>query len=231
MTRVALLEAKPLADNCYTFGGLDFLSDKFASALDECGIGEGNTVAVVLDPSAALVVAVLGALKRGAVVVPLSPALDLSEIEEAISDSGAKAFVEPFAEREAYAAIAQRNSITTIFLAGDSSEAIHYEGAGRSFWRDVFLASSDFTPAAMPASAAAFIFYVKTAEGAWRPITHSQGAILEQLAQFDKRNNQEYDADNAQWCGGDWSSPDVLIGLIFPTWWNGGAVLTEPGKR
>src|SRR5581483_1887833 len=136
ITRVALLDVKPLAANCYTFGGLDFLSDKFATALDGCGINEGDAVAVRLEQSAALVVAELGALKCGAVVVPLSPASPLAEIESAVRDSDAKALVAPFAERADYAALARRaGSITTLFVAGDSREAIHYEGAERSFWR------------------------------------------------------------------------------------------------
>src|SRR5437764_8415026 len=84
VTRVALLDVKRLAENCYTFGGLDYLSDKFASTLKECGITEGDVIAVILDQSAALVVAELSALKCGATVMPLSPALALSDIEFAI---------------------------------------------------------------------------------------------------------------------------------------------------
>jgi len=231
VTRVALLDVKRLAENCYTFGGLDFLSDKFASALAERGVSEGDAVAVILEPSAALAVAALGALKRNAQVVLLSPSLDLGEIEAAVNDSGAKAMVAPFAERAAYAAIAGRHSITTVFVAGDSREAIHYEGAERSFWRDVFLASSDFTPAAMHDSAPAFVFYAKTAEGALRPLAHSHAAILGQLARISQQAAQAPGADNALWCGEDWASPDVLLGLVFPTWWRGGVVRTEPKRR
>ena len=230
MTRVALLDAKPMAENCYTFGGLDFLSDKFASVLVERGVSEGEAVAVILEPSAALAVAALGALKRNAKVVLLSPSLDLGEIEAALNDGGAKAMVAPFAEREAYAAIAERHSITTRFLAGDSSDAIHYEGAERSFWRDVFLASSDFT-LAMHDSAPAFVFYAKTAEGALRPLAHTHAAILGQLAQINQQAEQAPDADNALWCGEDWASPDVLLGSVFPRWWSGGAVMTGPKRR
>ncbi|HKP11559.1 MAG TPA: AMP-binding protein, partial [Blastocatellia bacterium] len=120
VTRVALLDAKPLAANCYTFGGLDFLSDKFASALNEQGVNQSDAVAVVLAPSAALAVALLGTLKCGAVAVPLSPSLDLGEIEGAVNDSRAKALIAPFEQREAYAAIFPRGSVSTVFLAGDS---------------------------------------------------------------------------------------------------------------
>jgi acetyl-CoA synthetase len=232
VTRVALLDVKRLAENCYTFGGLDYLSDKFASTLKECGINEGDAVAVILDQSAALVVAELGALKCGAAVVPLSPALALSDVEWAINDSGAKALVAPFETRDDFAAIVQQTtSIHTLFVAGDSRPAIHYEGAARSFWRDIFLASSDFTPAATEANAPAFIFYGQTAlDGSLRRVIHSHTAMLEQLAAFEALNHQDIRDGDALWCGDDWAAPDLLLGLIYPAWWHGCAVVTQsPG--
>jgi acetyl-CoA synthetase len=229
VTRVALLDVKPLAENCYTFGGLDYLSDKFASTLKECGINEGDGVAVILDQSAALVIAELGALKLGAAVVPLSPEMELSDLESAITDSGASALVAPFEKRDDYAGILHRaTSIHTRFVAGDAREAIHYEGAERSFWRDVFLASSDFTPAATEASAPAFIFYVKTAEGSLRRVVHSHAAMLEQLAAFETLSCRDIRDGDALWCGEDWAAADLRLGLIYPAWWHGGAVVTKP---
>ncbi|MEN3335050.1 MAG: acetyl-CoA synthetase [Blastocatellia bacterium] len=229
MTRVALLDVKRLAENCFTFGGLDYLSDKFASTLKECGINEGDAVAVILDQSAALVVAELGALKRGAAVVSLSPALALSDVEWAINDSGAKALVAPYETRDDHAAIVhQATSTHTLFVAGDSRAAIHYEGAARSFWRDIFLASSEFTPVATEANAPAFIFYVKTdLDGGLRRVIHSHAAMLEQLAAFETLNHQDIRDGDTLWCSDDWAAPDLLLGLIYPAWWHGGAVVTQ----
>jgi len=227
VTRVALLDAKPLAANCYTFGGLDYLSDKFASTLRDCGIKAGDAVAVSLDQSAALVVAELGALKCGAVVVPLSPALEISDVETAINDSRAKALIAPFADRAAYAALADRaDSITTLFLAGDSREAIHYEGAERSFWRDVFLASSDFIPVSTEADAPAFIFYLNTG-GSPRRVIHTHAAMLGRLADFERLHDQAIGNGNALWCGEDWAAADLRRALIYPAWWCGCAVVTQ----
>jgi acetyl-CoA synthetase len=229
VTRVALLDVKRLAENCYTFGGLDYLSDKFASTLKECGINEGEAVVVILDQSAALVVAELGALKCGAAVVRLSPALALNDVELAINDSGAKALVAPFDRRNDYAAIVhQTASIHTLFVAGDSREAIHYEGAERSFWRDVFLATSDFTPAATEANAPAFIFYVPIDDGSLRRVIHSHAATLDQLTSFAMLSGQEIGDGDTLWCGDDWAAPDLLLGLIYPAWWHGCAVVTKP---
>src|SRR5207249_439648 len=67
ITRIALQEVKEAGINTYTFGGLDFLSDKFAMALSLSGINQGDSVAVMLPQTAALAVAHLGVLKTGAV--------------------------------------------------------------------------------------------------------------------------------------------------------------------
>src|SRR5438477_7485628 len=93
VTRIALSDVKEGGINTYTFGGLDYLSDKFATALSESGISQGDPVAVVLPPSAALAIAHLGALKTGAMVVPLSMASDAALLEFALADSDARALV------------------------------------------------------------------------------------------------------------------------------------------
>lgn len=228
VTRVALLDVKPLAENCYTFGGLDYLSDKFATALRAGGVDEGDAVAVSLDQSAALVVAELGALKCGAAVVSLSPAFDLSDVESAIADSGAKALVAPFEERDDYAPLARQALPTNrIFLAGDSREAIHYDGAERSFWRDVFLADSDFPTAATEAGATAFISYTKTADGNLRRAVHSHSAMLDHLAEFERLTDRELREGATLWCGDDWAAGDWRRRLIYPAWWHGCAVVTR----
>jgi acyl-coenzyme A synthetase/AMP-(fatty) acid ligase len=229
VTRVALLDVKRAAENCFTFGGLDYLSDKFAVALTACGIRAGDAVAVALDQSAALVVAELGALKCGAAVVPLSRTLAPAALAPAIHDSGARALVAPFEERSDYAAIArQAASIHTLFLAGDSRQAIHYEGAERSFWRDVFIAASDFTPFACDASAPAFIFYAPADDGSLRRVVHSHAAMLERLAAVEAAARQDEGEGDTLWCGDDWAAADLRLGMIYPAWWRGSAVVTKP---
>jgi acetyl-CoA synthetase len=229
VTRVALLDVKPLAENCFTFGGLDYLSDKFAATLSECGIRAGDAVAVALDQSAALVVAELGALKCGAAVVPLSSTLALGDLALAIRDSGARALVAPFEQRSDYAAIArQADSIDTLFLAGDSRQAVHYEGAERSFWRDLFLATADFTPFACEAADPAFIFYVPTDDGSLRRVVHSHAAMFEPFAAFEATARQEIGDGHTLWCGDDWAMADLRLRMIYPAWWHGGAVVTKP---
>ena len=55
----------------HSFGVLSAWSGRFASYLESEGVGRGDRVAVMLEPSLAFYSAVFGALKRGAVAVPL----------------------------------------------------------------------------------------------------------------------------------------------------------------
>src|SRR5512138_2444959 len=77
--RIALEDVKIAGLNTYTFGGLDYLSDKFAMILSQCGIKTGDVIATVLPQGAALAVSHLGILKAGAIVLPLG--INMKQIE------------------------------------------------------------------------------------------------------------------------------------------------------
>ena len=55
----------------YEFAALADLTSQFANWLERRGIAKGDRVAVILDPSCAFYVAMFGAMKRGAIAVPM----------------------------------------------------------------------------------------------------------------------------------------------------------------
>jgi acetyl-CoA synthetase len=55
----------------HDFGALAEWSSRFANLLEEAGVGRGDRVAIMLEPSLAFYGAVFGTVKRGAVAVPL----------------------------------------------------------------------------------------------------------------------------------------------------------------
>ncbi|MFF0435978.1 AMP-binding protein [Streptomyces sp. NPDC004327] len=72
---------------------LDALSDSVAGHLAARGVGRGDRVAVMLQNSPHFVLALLGAWKAGAVVVPINPMYKSAEVGHALRDSGARAVV------------------------------------------------------------------------------------------------------------------------------------------
>ena len=73
---VAFTVVEPdLTSRDLTFGELSRESARLAAALADLGIGPGDRVGVLMSRSTELVVTLMGIWRRGAVLVPLSPAL------------------------------------------------------------------------------------------------------------------------------------------------------------
>ncbi|HXU07497.1 MAG TPA: AMP-binding protein [Blastocatellia bacterium] len=233
VTRIALSEIKAGGVNTYTFGGLDFLSDKFATALRESGIDQGDSVVVVVPPSAALPVAHLGVLKAGAVVVPLSARSGEQLLVHALADSGAKTIVIDESIYEAFESPA-RDAVypATRFVVRDLRPLVTNTGA-KDFWSEVDRASSDFDAVKTDCSSAAFIFYVES-DGEISGIVHSHRSVAAQLSAFEMFNDVHGESEAVFWTPGNWSSAAVLLGTMYPSWWYGcsvvGSTFDDPAR-
>ena len=69
------------------------LTERFAAALADHGVGKGDTVALFLLNCPQYVIAYLGALKAGAKVTPVSPVYTSQELKHQLEDSGARTLV------------------------------------------------------------------------------------------------------------------------------------------
>lgn len=74
-------------DGRLTYRETDTLSDSVAGHLAARGVGRGDRVAVMLQNSPHFVLALLGAWKAGATVVPLNPMYKSAEVGHALRDS------------------------------------------------------------------------------------------------------------------------------------------------
>ena len=223
VTRIGLNEVKDGGINTYTFGGLDFLSDKFATALSDSDITSGDRIAIMLPPSAALAVAQLGALKTGAVVIPLSNVSNVGFVEHALGQSGAKAVVVAESSYHTVERAARHlPAMESRFVVRDSDiSSIDYT----DFWGAINKASSDFKAVETPASSPAFIFYIES-QGNLLGVIHSHRSIIGQLAAFEMFNNVE--SDSVFWTSADWSTPVDILGVLYPAWWYGCSLAGTP---
>lgn len=224
VTRIALSERKKGGINTYTFGGVDFLSDKFATTLSESGITHGDSVAVVVRPSAALAIAHLGALKLGAVVVPLSLSSSAAMLEHTIADSSARAVVVDESVSEAIGDIVRRTpTVRSRFVVRDLRPA-RTSTEFKDFWTEVDRSSSDFETVEGNARSAAFIFYVES-QGEMIGIVHSHRSVIGQFAAFEVFTDVGGDRDGVFWIAGDWCAPGAALGVLYPAWWYGCSVV------
>jgi acyl-coenzyme A synthetase/AMP-(fatty) acid ligase len=222
-TRIALKEEKAAGINTYTFGALDFLSDKFATALLESGIEPGDSVAVLLPQSAAFAITLFGTLKIGALFVPLPMAADSALVEHALADSAARALIADEAIYNSATAVALNlPALKTQFVARDLRPGASVQERS-DFWSEVDRASSDFTAAETDANSAAFIFYVET-RGGLTGVVHSHRSLIGRLTAFEMINNLEVGHNSLFWTSDDWSSADSMLGMILPAWWYGHSI-------
>ncbi|HSF40688.1 MAG TPA: amino acid adenylation domain-containing protein [Thermoanaerobaculia bacterium] len=76
-------------DGQTTYGDLARQADRLARRLRERGVGPGDLVALLLDPSPERVAAVLAVLRAGAAYVPLDPAYPADRLDFMVEDTGA----------------------------------------------------------------------------------------------------------------------------------------------
>lgn len=88
--RIAHAEGR---DESLTFAGLAEASSRFAHWLEREGVEPGDRVAIMLDPSRAFYVALFGAMKRGAVAVPLFTLFGPDGLRLRVGDCGPKILV------------------------------------------------------------------------------------------------------------------------------------------
>ena len=95
----ASVSRNPDGDIIRYFGGrntvreLDELSDAFAVALTDLGVGAGDRVALYLQNVPQFVIGMLAAWKTGGIAVPVNPMNRAGELDAVLRDSGARVLV------------------------------------------------------------------------------------------------------------------------------------------
>ncbi len=230
VTRIALLENMPGGTNTYTFGGLDYLSDKFANALAGCGIKQGDVVATISTRPGPVAITSLAALKLGAAPALIPASWGLDSIEHALTIAKARAVIAPRHICEATGSRAALENVEARFVI-DTISGIEETGANRHFWRETYTAPSFFEPADTLASQPALITFVMRTGGELSIIAHSHAALIAQLPAFEMFCDLKPREISKLKVAQDWSEGAVFFGLVLPSWWYGVAVETRPGGR
>jgi len=82
-----------LLDAKLTYGEISRLADRFAAGLQSLGVAKGDRVALMLPNCPQFVIAFYGALRAGAVIVPVNPLYTPPELRVQLADSGAETLV------------------------------------------------------------------------------------------------------------------------------------------
>jgi malonyl-CoA/methylmalonyl-CoA synthetase len=112
-----------LADGAtVTYGDLEKRSAAFANVLRTCGVGIGDRVAVQAEKSVDMLMLYLGALRAGAVFLPLNTAYTAGELDHFLRDAEPALFVCDPAMREAAEALASEVGVPRVETLGSGRE-------------------------------------------------------------------------------------------------------------
>lgn len=228
VTRIALLESRISDDNVYTLGALDYLSNKFANVLRSHNIRQGDKVAVMLDQSAALLVAHLGILKLGGIVLPLATRATQSMTEYALKAVSPRAIIISAEAIDQVAhCVTNISSLEVIFAASDLRSREDFGADCKGFWRETYRASPDFKSVETPISAPALIFPPASADER-ELVVHAHRLLIGQLPVFEMSNNFDISDDTIFFTPSDWSQVETLFGMLYPALLYGRPVVARP---
>ena len=107
----------------YTYGELDGLAARLATSLQRLGVKRGDRVAIFADNGVEVVASVFGALKAGAVFMPVNPLTKSDKLAYLLNDSRAACLVTTQALRSFWEpAIALVHSVNACIVAGLPAE-------------------------------------------------------------------------------------------------------------
>jgi len=162
----------------YTFADLQTLSARFANFLHGQGIGPGDRVAGMLPRTPALLVAVLGTLRAGAIYQTLFTAFGPKAIEYRLERSQARLIVTDTANRAKLDAVSGLPAVLTVC---DGAADTVPQGDLR-FWDEVNRQSGAFAPVLRTADDPFLLLFTSGTVGLAKGVAIPQQAILSFIA-------------------------------------------------
>jgi acyl-coenzyme A synthetase/AMP-(fatty) acid ligase len=205
------------AERRFTFGEISRLSNQCANLFAALGLRRGDRVVIMLPRLPEWQIAMLGALKLGAIPIPCIDMLTQGDIAYRIAHSGA------------------RGAVTTAMnvgkFAGANLPARISIGAADGwveFTSGVAKQSDDFAPAALAADEPAIIYYTSGSTGKPKGVTHASRAL------FAWRVSAWYwpalTASDVMWCTTDTGWSKAGTSILFGPWSCGSTVLFYNGR-
>lgn len=202
----AIIEVAGHHARTLTVGQLDRLSAGVANGLAAHGVRAGDRVAVKLSQSIDMAVAVLGTLRAGAVVVPLSNVLAEDGLRHRIGDAGPRVLIAQGTDAEVALA---RETATTIITTDDITATPNLARLAR--------AGSARPPDRGPARAddPALMLYTSGTTGKPKGVLHGHRFLLGHHAldlAFDRIRDDDVAYTPVDWAWGG----GLMLGLLAP---------------
>jgi acetyl-CoA synthetase/medium-chain acyl-CoA synthetase len=206
-----------------TFWDLRQASNRCMNALAGLGIGRGDPVMVMLPRVPAWQVAMIGALKLGALVVPCTASLRAKDIRYRVAHSGARAVITTVEQvPEVEAALAGTEGLPVRVAVGGAPAGWH------DFGGLLAKAASTGVPARTRTDEPALCFYTSGTTKDPKAVLHTHGYT------FAHRYTGEYWLDlqraDLHWTTSDTGWAKAAYGVLFGPWMSGTPVFMFHGR-
>nr|WP_272876010.1 AMP-binding protein [Neoroseomonas soli] len=192
-----------------TFDALRANSARLAHVLSARGIRRGDRLGILLPQGPEALLAVLAALRLGAIAVPFARSLPPEGLAVRLRHAGCAGLVTDAAGMPALAAIRHRLPALRLVFCADGAAA-----GALSLWQEMERASTDFPALATDAGAPALLLYGATPRG----VLHAHRALSGHVPGL--REGQ------LLWAPGDWAGRGGLLDAVLPALGRGVPVLT-----
>ena len=213
----------------YTFADLRALTNRFANALYALGVGQGDHVMLRLGTSLNTLIAILGTIKAGAIVLPTSFLFRGHEVEKILLNSDAVVAVStPELLGPIEAVSARTPMLRHIILAGADDIAI--DGRRTLSWERVMAAASDdFASARTHRDQPAFVIYTSGTTGDPKGVQQAHRWLIGAGDPYN-REMMRTSADDVCYQPQDWSFIYPLgAGCLYPLM-EGAAIVVPHGR-
>ena len=206
------------AERRFTFSDISKLSNRFANLLASLGLRRGDRILIMLPRLPEWQIAMVGALKLGAIPIPCIDMLTAGDVAYRVAHSGA------------------RGAVTTMASVGKFDGAgplaVRVSVGAASGWVELnagLVGQSDrFVPASLAIDEPAIIYYTSGSTGKPKGVTHASRAL------FAWRVSAWYwpalTASDLMWCTADTGWSKAGTSILFGPWSCGSAVLFYDGR-
>ena len=168
----------------YTYGRLKELTNRFAGVLKSLGVGRRDRVFTLMDRLPELHIALIGALKAGAIASPIPPDLGPVAVKERLRDCAVKVLVtEPHLRRAITGIIPELFELQHMVVVNkDARDPFPLEMADLGYDEEMGKASANFDVEPTGELDPALLHYTQSADGDALGIVHPHLAVVQQYA-------------------------------------------------
>ncbi|WP_165423128.1 non-ribosomal peptide synthetase [Ktedonosporobacter rubrisoli] len=175
-------QALSFAGEQITYYELDCRANQLGHHLRSLGVGPNTVVGVYLEPSLEMIVAVLGLLKAGGVLLPVDSSLPLAQIVYLLQDTGARTILSHTQNRAVLQALAQElpQQLSNLVLLDQSEETFDLPAELQVWTRNDTKGFPDTScPLTVKGTDLAYIIYTSGSTGRPKGVAITQRNIAE----------------------------------------------------